>query len=38
MSGRAKNKAHAKTMMVRTVCLALAGLMLLSVLAAALWR
>ena len=38
MASRAKNKARAKTVMVRTVCIVLAGLMLLSVLAAAMWR
>ena len=38
MAGRGKSKAQAKTVMVRTVCIVLAGLMLLSVLGAALWR
>ena len=38
MSSHGKTRASAKTVMVRTVCLILAGLMILSVVLAAVWR
>ena len=38
MTSRAKSKANAKTIMVRTVCLVMAGLMLLSVVLATVWQ
>lgn len=38
MANRAKSKTPAKMVMVRAVCLALAGIMVLSVVMAAIWQ